>query len=277
VDVVLVVAPRKLHGVDGSGGLLRKVMFPAEVLPIVTVLTGLVNFLLGLSSWSRSRSIAARRCSARPRRGWCRPSCVQLVLTVGLALLLSSLSVHFRDIRDLLGNALTLWLFATPIIYPYTQAPERYRWLLDLNPFTHLAVAYQAISFSPAPYVDGRRLAVLGWWPSPSSAAATPCSTACAKPSRRKCDRRAIDLRDLHKVYRRYGRRKNFGTLKSASAWRPCAVRSQAGRHVRGLKGISLTVQAGRSVGVVGRNGSGKSTLLKLLAGIGRPTAGTLT
>jgi lipopolysaccharide transport system permease protein len=94
---------------------------------------------------------------------WLVPTIVvQLVLTVGLALLLSSLSVHFRDIRDLLGNALTLWLFATPIIYPYTQAPEGYRWLLDLNPFTHLAVAYQAILFSPAPYVEGRRLAAVG-------------------------------------------------------------------------------------------------------------------
>jgi len=83
------------------------------------------------------------------------------VLTLGLALLLSSLSVHFRDIRDLLGNALTLWLFATPIIYPYTQAQERYRWLLDLNPFTHLAMAYQAILFAPGPYAEWRRLAVL--------------------------------------------------------------------------------------------------------------------
>ena len=79
-----------------------------------------------------------------------------------LALLLSSRSVHFRDLRDLLGTALPLWLFAPPLIYPDTHAPERYRWLLDLNPFTHLAVAYQAILFSPAPYVEGRRLAILG-------------------------------------------------------------------------------------------------------------------
>ena len=47
------------------------------------------------------------------------------MLTLGLGLLLAALSVHFRDIRDLLGNVLTLWFFATPIIYPYTQAPER--------------------------------------------------------------------------------------------------------------------------------------------------------
>ena len=146
----------------GSGGLLRKVMFPAEVLPIVTVLTGLVNFLLGLCI-----VVAFALYVGAPvfttDLAWLVPTIlVQLVLTVGLALLLSSLSVHFRDIRDLLGNVLTLWLFATPIIYPYSQAPERYRWVLDLNPFTHLAVAYQAILFSPAPYAEARRLAALG-------------------------------------------------------------------------------------------------------------------
>jgi len=145
----------------GSGGLLRKVMFPAEVLPIVTVLTGLVNFLLGLCIVvAFALYVGAPVLSAD--LVWLIPTiAVQLVLTLGLALLLSSLSVHFRDIRDLLGNALTLWLFATPIIYPYTQAPERYRWLLDLNPFTHLAMAYQAILFAPGPYAEWRRLAVL--------------------------------------------------------------------------------------------------------------------
>ena len=44
---------------------------------------------------------------------------MQLVFTLGLALILSALTVHFRDIRDLLANLLTFWFFATPIIYPY--------------------------------------------------------------------------------------------------------------------------------------------------------------
>jgi ABC-type polysaccharide/polyol phosphate export permease len=146
----------------GSGGLLRKVMFPAEVLPLVTVLTGLVNLLLGLCIVV-AFAIYAGAPVFTADLAWLVPTIVvQLILTAGLALLLSSLSVHFRDIRDLLGHALTLWLFATPIIYPYTQAPERFRWLLDLNPFTHLAVAYQAILFSPEPYTAGRRLATVG-------------------------------------------------------------------------------------------------------------------
>jgi ABC-type polysaccharide/polyol phosphate export permease len=84
--------------------------------------------------------------------------CVQLVLTVGLALLVSALTVHFRDVRDLLGNLLTLWFFATPIIYPLAEAPERVRRLLNLNPFTHLAIAYQEVLFRPGPFAQGSRL-----------------------------------------------------------------------------------------------------------------------
>ena len=44
---------------------------------------------------------------------------MQLILTLGFALILSALTVHFRDIRDILSNLLTFWFFATPIIYPY--------------------------------------------------------------------------------------------------------------------------------------------------------------
>jgi ABC-type polysaccharide/polyol phosphate transport system ATPase subunit len=86
----------------------------------------------------------------------------------------------------------------------------------------------------------------------------------------------AIEVRNVRKTYRRYGRRKQFGTLKSA------LLSGGVIRHLRpddtfdALKGVSFTVPAGRTVGVIGRNGSGKSTLLKLIAGIGRPSEGTI-
>ena len=86
----------------------------------------------------------------------------QLVLTLGLALLVSALTVHFRDVRDLLTHLLTLWFFATPIIYSLDQAPVPVRRILALNPFTHLAVAYQKVLFSPDPYRDASGLALVG-------------------------------------------------------------------------------------------------------------------
>jgi ABC-type polysaccharide/polyol phosphate export permease len=73
---------------------------------------------------------------------------VQLIFTAALALLLAALTVHFRDIRDLLANLLMLWFFATPIIYPWFQDNvRRFKVLFNVNPFTHLAVSYQEILF----------------------------------------------------------------------------------------------------------------------------------
>ena len=50
---------------------------------------------------------------------------VQFVMSLGFGLILAALTVHFRDIKDLLSNLLTLWFFATPILYPWTMVAER--------------------------------------------------------------------------------------------------------------------------------------------------------
>jgi ABC-type polysaccharide/polyol phosphate transport system ATPase subunit len=86
----------------------------------------------------------------------------------------------------------------------------------------------------------------------------------------------AIAVHDLHKLYRRYGRRKNFGTLKSALLGGRLLADLRPDATFEALRGVSFSLSKGRTLGVVGRNGSGKSTLLKLIAGIGRPTSGTI-
>jgi ABC-type polysaccharide/polyol phosphate transport system ATPase subunit len=84
----------------------------------------------------------------------------------------------------------------------------------------------------------------------------------------------AIDVRDVHKLYRRYGRRKNFGTLKSALLSGHVLGGLKPDETFEALKGVTFAVAPGRTFGIIGRNGSGKSTMLKLIAGIGRPTSG---
>jgi len=86
----------------------------------------------------------------------------------------------------------------------------------------------------------------------------------------------AIEVRDVHKVYRRYGRRKHFGTLKSALLSGGVLRQMQPDDVLQALNGVSFDVAAGRTFGIIGRNGSGKSTMLKLIAGIGKPTSGVV-
>jgi ABC-type polysaccharide/polyol phosphate export permease len=147
-----------------GGNLIRKVLFPAEVLPIVTVLAAMVHFLLGLPILALFFLYYREQINVYPSDLLWLPvvMAVQLTMTLGLALVLSALTVHFRDIRDLLGNLLTLWFFATPIIYPLSEVPESVRRYLAFNPFTPLVHAYQEVLFMEGPFREGPRLLGLG-------------------------------------------------------------------------------------------------------------------
>jgi lipopolysaccharide transport system permease protein len=75
------------------------------------------------------------------------PLLVQLVLCLGFALFLSALTVHFRDVQNILGHVLHLWFFATPVLYHYGDVQGRLRQVLRLNPMTAVLVSYQQILF----------------------------------------------------------------------------------------------------------------------------------
>ena len=86
----------------------------------------------------------------------------------------------------------------------------------------------------------------------------------------------AIELVNVTKIYRRYARRKQFATLKSALLKGSLIQDLQPEETFPALQGVSFNVPAGRTYAVIGRNGSGKSTALKLVAGITKPTTGTV-
>jgi len=139
-----------------GGNLIKKVLFPAEVLPIVSVLANMVHFFLGLIILAAFMIGFGHYPDPGDLPWFPLVVLIQLIFTIGLALMLSALTVHFRDIRDLLSNLLTFWFFATPIIYAYfLPAVERFRWLFNLNPFFHLAVSYQEILFFHGSFAHG--------------------------------------------------------------------------------------------------------------------------
>lgn len=131
-----------------GGNLIKKVLFPAEVLPIVSVLANMVHFFLGLPILLAFLIVSGHTPHVTALLWFPLIVIVQLIFATALALMLSALTVHFRDIRDILANVLMLWFFATPIIYPWFQPNvQRFRWLFNVNPFTHLAVSYQEVLF----------------------------------------------------------------------------------------------------------------------------------
>ncbi len=84
----------------------------------------------------------------------------------------------------------------------------------------------------------------------------------------------AIDVINVSKVYRRYARRRQFATLKSALLDGSLLGDLQPDETFQALKNVTFSVPKGCTYGVIGSNGSGKSTLLKCVAGITRPTEG---
>jgi ABC-type polysaccharide/polyol phosphate transport system ATPase subunit len=87
----------------------------------------------------------------------------------------------------------------------------------------------------------------------------------------------AVELRNVTKSYRRYAYRRKFATLKSAILKGSLASDLKPNELLAAVSGVSFQVPAGSAFGIVGRNGSGKSTMLKLIAGITKPTSGTIT
>lgn len=148
-----------------GGNLIKKVLFPAEVLPVVSVIANLVHFALGLLILA-AFMVWNRHFPDLNKVYWFPVVVlVQFIFTLGLALMLAALTVHFRDIRDLLSNLLTFWFFATPIIYYYKmESVQDFRWFFRFNPFFHLAVSYQETLFfhSDDPFGHRNSLLLLG-------------------------------------------------------------------------------------------------------------------
>ena len=146
-----------------NGNLIKKVVFPVEILPVVAVVSNLCHFVLGLPILFGF--LVYYGIPLRPAELIWFPAvvAVQLCLTLGLAMILAALTVHFRDVKDLLSNGLTLWFFASPILYEMSAVPPGARAFMDLNPFAHLAISYQEILFHEAPFGHWRwLLAVAG-------------------------------------------------------------------------------------------------------------------
>ncbi|HTQ96360.1 MAG TPA: ABC transporter permease [Candidatus Acidoferrum sp.] len=134
--------------------VITKVFFPRLILPFSSVIAGLVDFAIGFTVLM----IFTFAYGIRPTFATLLLPLFLLlaVLTaLGVGLWLSALNALYRDVRYLMPFIVQFWLLASPVAYPSSMVPERYRWLYGLNPM--------------AGVIDGFRWAITGRGQAPSA------------------------------------------------------------------------------------------------------------
>ena len=131
------------NGLVSHSQLVTKVYFPREILPLSYIFAALVD--LAVASVVMVGLMAYYHVALTSAILWVLP--VTLVLTVfltGVSLILSALQVRFRDIGMAMPLILQLWMFASPVVYPLEQVPERFRSLYTLNPMVGVIQNFRA-------------------------------------------------------------------------------------------------------------------------------------
>lgn len=140
-----------------NASLVQKVWFPREALPIASVGAGLVNLCLQASvllfgmilfrNWPDPRALPLLL-----------PAMLALVLiTTGMSLLISALTVRFRDVKHLMEVALTGWFWMSAVVYPYAAVADRlgrWEWLAMLNPIIPIVLTFQRVLYNPPAVTD---------------------------------------------------------------------------------------------------------------------------
>jgi ABC-type polysaccharide/polyol phosphate export permease len=139
--------------VVNASSLVTKVYFPREILPTAAVLTKLVELAFGMLIlcglmiyYDAPPGVTAL---------WFPVIfAIQMIFTLGLSLPLAAANLFFHDVRFLVGVALNLWFYLTPVLYPVDIIPEEYRWIYDINPMAIFVHAYRRVLLhgdAPAP------------------------------------------------------------------------------------------------------------------------------
>jgi len=127
-----------------NASLIKQVYFPREILIFSTVFAKMFDFLL--SSVILLALLLVLDIDLGVMIFAMIPILlIQFLFTFGLALLLSSLNLFYRDVQYLFGLVLKLWFYVTPIIYPIDVFPANLRWLFALNPLAYFIQTYRDI------------------------------------------------------------------------------------------------------------------------------------
>jgi len=149
-----------------NAGIFGKVYFPRLVVPLSTVVSNLMTFALQLATMScfwiyfKFFTAAGSQFGLSPAVVWLPLVVLQLAaLSLGAGIWLSALTAKYRDFVLLSGFVVQLWMYATPVIYPLSQIPARWRFVAVVNPLT-MPVEMLKYMFLGQGVVDARYTAV---------------------------------------------------------------------------------------------------------------------
>jgi lipopolysaccharide transport system permease protein len=143
------------NSVLGSTGLIGKIYFPRLIIPMASVGSAVVDF--AISTLFLLAVLPLFDVAWTPSLLWI-PVLLLMVLCLGLGVgtLFSALIVRYRDFSGLMGYLLQIWMYATPVVYPASLVPGRWRWILYLNPMAGLTEGFRAAflgkPIEPAPF-----------------------------------------------------------------------------------------------------------------------------
>ena len=127
--------------------LVTKIYFPREILPLSVVTSNFINMIycsvivlavvlfyhmsLNLEVWFMLPVIAF----------------IEYILVIGIVLIVSALTVYFRDLEHILGIIIMAWQFLTPVMYPESFVPSQYQAILYLNPMTPIIISFRDVLY----------------------------------------------------------------------------------------------------------------------------------
>ena len=153
--------------------MVTKIYFPREVLPISHVTCQLVNMLLSFIVVFAALIVSGRGINVLVLPYLIPVIAVEYLLALGIAFISSSVTVYLRDLEHILIIVAMAWQFLSPVMYSVEQVPERIRPIFNLNPMTHVIVAYRDILYyKQAPHLTtlamatilGLALLIFGWF-----------------------------------------------------------------------------------------------------------------
>jgi ABC-type polysaccharide/polyol phosphate export permease len=132
-----------MASVAWNGPLMKRVRVPQSIFTLAIVLSGLVN--LGLSLAVLFAIMLASGAPLHPEL-WFLPVGLLLVglFTLGVSLAVTAVSIYFGDLREMVQAGLPALMYLTPIIYPISIVPERFHWLIELNPLVYIVEIVRA-------------------------------------------------------------------------------------------------------------------------------------